>query len=224
MRIGSREQGHHGHPNSAEEPTTPSFSAHLRPALHRPTPSSADLFLSRLERGPRIGPGMPRDSMIFIKLNAHILKAQPWGADQCGNNTLLCSQGLPYVMALSRPSPGSRGPGALLYLGSSLPLLSWEALWLPLGPPGVSGTCTELACWPVGGTCCGPASCPLGLLGHVVGKGVRGQRLQPVEASRMVASPPAQPEPLQGPVPLRGPWCLPPASVITVPSSAVGGL
>lgn len=44
-------------------------------------------------RGPGIGPGMPRDGKIFIKLDAHVLEAQPWGADQCGNSTLLCSPG-----------------------------------------------------------------------------------------------------------------------------------
>lgn len=69
------------------------------------------------------------------------------------------------------------GQGPCFTLGSSLPVISWEALGLPLRPPGVSGTRTELACWPagcichaanLGGTSCCP-SCPLEFLGHVVG-------------------------------------------------------
>lgn len=123
------------------------------------------------------------------------------------------------------------GQGLCFTLGSSLPVISWEALGLPLGPPGVSGTCTELACWPAGCIChaanlgwtsCCP-SCPLALLGHVVGS----EGPMPVACGGLQNGghpPPAHPDPLQGPVPLRGRWCLPPACVSTVPSSAVGGL
>lgn len=44
--------------------------------LHPYPPIPAHLLLSRLERGPGIGPSMPRDSKIFIKLDAHILETK----------------------------------------------------------------------------------------------------------------------------------------------------
>lgn len=130
---------------------------------------------SRLERGPGIGPGMPRDGKIFRKLDAHVLGAQPWGADRCGSSTLLCSLRPPICPGSAMSGPWF--PQAGVCAGrSSPPVVSWEVLGLPLGPPGVSGTHTELACWPE--ACC--AAClpqldqlepllPSGDLGHVVG-------------------------------------------------------